>query len=145
MLKNRVKGTRLLSPTCFEGRRTRIGAASLAASNGGADVPAQPAGSSRRLGQIADADQVVDRQPEDEHPADPRPAAVAHLAQQPDGLEPAEDLFDALAFPLAHPVAGGARGAPIDRTRTIRRVLGHVRSEERRVGKECRSRWSPYH
>src|SRR5256885_16321408 len=25
-----------------------------------------------------------------------------------------------------------------------RRILGH-RSEERRVGKECRSRWSPYH
>ena len=24
-------------------------------------------------------------------------------------------------------------------------VLGKVRSEERRVGKECRSRWSPYH
>src|SRR3989449_9420876 len=24
-------------------------------------------------------------------------------------------------------------------------VLKHVRSEERRVGKECRSRWSPYH
>ena len=23
--------------------------------------------------------------------------------------------------------------------------LGTVRSEERRVGKECRSRWSPYH
>ena len=22
---------------------------------------------------------------------------------------------------------------------------GRVRSEERRVGKECRSRWSPYH
>ena len=21
----------------------------------------------------------------------------------------------------------------------------HIRSEERRVGKECRSRWSPYH
>ena len=21
----------------------------------------------------------------------------------------------------------------------------HMRSEERRVGKECRSRWSPYH
>src|SRR5256884_8411611 len=29
----------------------------------------------------------------------------------------------------------------------IRQSLGHVktRSEERRVGKECRSRWSPYH
>ena len=24
-------------------------------------------------------------------------------------------------------------------------VLGTQRSEERRVGKECRSRWSPYH
>src|SRR3712207_1094731 len=24
-------------------------------------------------------------------------------------------------------------------------VLGQTRSEERRVGKECRSRWSPYH
>ena len=24
-------------------------------------------------------------------------------------------------------------------------VLQQVRSEERRVGKECRSRWSPYH
>ena len=23
--------------------------------------------------------------------------------------------------------------------------LGATRSEERRVGKECRSRWSPYH
>ena len=26
----------------------------------------------------------------------------------------------------------------------IQRTL-HIRSEERRVGKECRSRWSPYH
>src|SRR3712207_9331639 len=24
-------------------------------------------------------------------------------------------------------------------------LVDHVRSEERRVGKECRSRWSPYH
>ena len=24
-------------------------------------------------------------------------------------------------------------------------VVGQSRSEERRVGKECRSRWSPYH
>ena len=23
--------------------------------------------------------------------------------------------------------------------------VGNIRSEERRVGKECRSRWSPYH
>ena len=25
------------------------------------------------------------------------------------------------------------------------RSMGAYRSEERRVGKECRSRWSPYH
>ena len=24
-------------------------------------------------------------------------------------------------------------------------LLSYIRSEERRVGKECRSRWSPYH
>src|SRR3989454_10487130 len=29
--------------------------------------------------------------------------------------------------------------------RSIRRALEYLRSEERRVGKECRSRWSPYH
>ena len=30
-------------------------------------------------------------------------------------------------------------------TTDIRRYYGDDRSEERRVGKECRSRWSPYH
>ena len=29
--------------------------------------------------------------------------------------------------------------------RSVRSDLRAVRSEERRVGKECRSRWSPYH
>ena len=28
---------------------------------------------------------------------------------------------------------------------TINKALNCIRSEERRVGKECRSRWSPYH
>jgi len=28
---------------------------------------------------------------------------------------------------------------------TVGMLLAHLRSEERRVGKECRSRWSPYH
>src|SRR2546421_11364125 len=36
-----------------------------------------------------------------------------------------------------------------DRERVLRNVFGDLakvpRSEERRVGKECRSRWSPYH
>ena len=34
-------------------------------------------------------------------------------------------------------------GIPAQRIGQI--VLGKRRSEERRVGKECRSRWSPYH
>ena len=44
--------------------------------------------------------------------------------------------------PIAAPMAGKERGvffAP----ELLDEVI--VRSEERRVGKECRSRWSPYH
>ena len=44
------------------------------------------------------------------------------------------------------------RGAGEQRTRKLRvsdenlaRQIEQERSEERRVGKECRSRWSPYH
>ena len=29
--------------------------------------------------------------------------------------------------------------------RMLERLTAQIRSEERRVGKECRSRWSPYH
>ena len=29
--------------------------------------------------------------------------------------------------------------------RTVANEVSDMRSEERRVGKECRSRWSPYH
>ena len=31
------------------------------------------------------------------------------------------------------------------RIRSVEDLSHHRRSEERRVGKECRSRWSPYH
>ena len=39
---------------------------------------------------------------------------------------------------------------PLEKAREILKdetiaVIGYGRSEERRVGKECRSRWSPYH
>src|SRR2546425_11696440 len=37
------------------------------------------------------------------------------------------------------------RMAPLHRVGQVRRVCRDARSEERRVGKECRSRWSPYH
>ena len=34
---------------------------------------------------------------------------------------------------------------PIVRTESGSSLIKRLRSEERRVGKECRSRWSPYH
>ena len=33
----------------------------------------------------------------------------------------------------------------LEREKKLYRNHGKARSEERRVGKECRSRWSPYH
>src|SRR2546430_2915005 len=49
----------------------------------------------------------------------------------------------------AHGNLGGYRGDPGDsRSLSTRRAhlgIPEGRSEERRVGKECRSRWSPYH
>src|SRR3712207_8770240 len=38
-----------------------------------------------------------------------------------------------------------AVAAAVGVTMLLATVLGAGRSEERRVGKECRSRWSPYH
>src|SRR3712207_9096940 len=43
-----------------------------------------------------------------------------------------------LYLPVAEDRAQAARGQDVV-------VAGARRSEERRVGKECRSRWSPYH
>src|SRR5258707_13111022 len=44
-------------------------------------------------------------------------------------------------------VFGKTRPLRRDDERTVRRFRAvlRTRSEERRVGKECRSRWSPYH
>jgi len=55
-------------------------------------------------------------------------------------------LFDAdVAASIAYARAlAGAGVLTIDESTTITSAL-EQRSEERRVGKECRSRWSPYH
>jgi ABC-type multidrug transport system ATPase subunit len=47
-----------------------------------------------------------------------------------------------VSFALAPGVVYGLLGANGSGKSSLLRVL---RSEERRVGKECRSRWSPYH
>src|SRR5256885_11453076 len=46
----------------------------------------------------------------------------------------------------AHAPHGGAPMAVETKARRPKnRISADLRSEERRVGKECRSRWSPYH
>ena len=61
----------------------------------------------------------------------------------------AEDLFNDLgmnlttAFTIFVKQAIREQGIPFEITREI--PNSETRSEERRVGKECRSRWSPYH
>src|ERR1700704_3370041 len=53
----------------------------------------------------------------------------AEEGEQPDGLQPAQVPLDALAPPLAHLIARVPRGAPIQRTGPLRRVLRHVRGD----------------
>ena len=50
-------------------------------------------------------------------------------------------------FSRSNKVWAQAMNVPIDRDSfgSLRNWSYTVRSEERRVGKECRSRWSPYH
>src|SRR5256885_12606961 len=57
-----------------------------------------------------------------------------------------EGLLAQFSIPFRRTARPGSRGG--QRTRlSLRAGIPHcrLRSEERRVGKECRSRWSPYH
>ena len=65
-------------------------------------------------------------------------ALIYHLAFSPDGKLLATAGFDNVVKLWEWPSG-----------KEVRTLTGHTgpvyRSEERRVGKECRSRWSPYH
>ena len=70
-------------------------------------------------------------------------APVAGLVRTPNVMEvtpsfPAKTVAEFIAYCKANPgkinMASSGSGTSV-----------HLRSEERRVGKECRSRWSPYH
>src|SRR3712207_9211835 len=72
------------------------------------------------------------------------PSGALHPAS---GLSPVgecrivPDLSTLTALPFAH----GQAMVSCDMTEPDARTPWDGRSEERRVGKECRSRWSPYH
>src|SRR2546426_12374815 len=69
-------------------------------------------------------------------------AALRALSLDPTSEAAARAAMRALAI-------AGDRTAALrvaeDLAKALREQLGTARSEERRVGKECRSRWSPYH
>ena len=52
--------------------------------------------------------------------------------------------FAALAL-CANAFAATPSDASLERLFKVQKMDALLRSEERRVGKECRSRWSPYH
>src|ERR1051325_5073640 len=60
------------------------------------------------------------------------------LSQAPDVVLVAGDVNSTIACALVAAKISGSAAQP-------RPLIAHVRSEERRVGKECRSRSSPYH
>ena len=53
-----------------------------------------------------------------------------------------EEAAGRLRIPLQYAVTPGVMGTDADK---LNQTGAGLRSEERRVGKECRSRWSPYH
>src|SRR5256886_17583314 len=64
------------------------------------------------------------------------------------GISAAVPLDLHLPSPLPLPFGGSDGDLPVQAQETIQKsfsMAGAARSEERRVGKECRSRWSPYH
>src|SRR2546428_13369083 len=69
--------------------------------------------------------------------------AREELAALREGLHDLESKLDRIESKI---VQGANQPAEPTRARVIDFVSsGPPRSEERRVGKECRSRWSPYH
>src|SRR3990167_8184809 len=73
-----------------------------------------------------------------------QPEAMTELSVEP---EPREPTFPSTPEPIAERLQTPDDGGERESGTAISGVRGSPpdRSEERRVGKECRSRWSPYH
>src|SRR5687768_14833988 len=61
------------------------------------------------------------------------------------GLPARWSTTENVAWRIALPSGGGATPIVSGNRVFLNVSEGDMRSEERRVGKECRSRWSPYH
>ena len=71
---------------------------------------------------------------------------LKHLADVNGQLQRAFAAADAVFHFIDEPIENDHGTQEIERAKGALRFEGvHRRSEERRVGKECRSRWSPYH
>src|SRR2546427_12251920 len=70
---------------------------------------------------------------------------AAHVAEEVGGREsePRQNFREVKALPEVH--AGSPKSRSPSPVTTMFRIDSGKRSEERRVGKECRSRWSPDH
>ena len=55
------------------------------------------------------------------------------------------DLIKLKIFCTAKKTISKTKRQPTEREKVFSNDMTDKRSEERRVGKECRSRWSPYH
>src|SRR5690554_7699673 len=95
---------------------------------------ANPASRSHRYGwQAEQAVENARRQVADCIHADPREVVFTSGATQSNNLA-LKGVLEALK-----------QKEPTQPLHIITSLIEHKRSEERRVGKECRSRWSPYH
>ena len=93
--------------------------------------------------------------PQYETPAEVRAARTlgtdaVWMSTVPEAIAAAHCGMEVLGFTLCTNMAAGVLDQPLSSDEVIAagQAAGprfSARSEERRVGKECRSRWSPYH
>jgi len=76
--------------------------------------------------------------------AAPPPAGAGWQAYFTQDVQQGTDLLFTYSCPASAPTPVGNSFGPNTQARVGLELVGS-RSEERRVGKECRSRWSPYH
>ena len=74
----------------------------------------------------------------------PKPSPLRRLRTEQSN-QAANDLDQKSSLEIAHLINAEDATVALAVTRALPQIARAIRSEERRVGKECRSRWSPYH